>query len=149
MAKVKRTERGWPAHYACARDCMFRRNTLLECDNVHVVVSTVGNHRYRKEMMKALARVGFPAKDEAQEVGPGRYYETMAFLAEHNGPYLDANTTRPVPVDGRWAIFTKDMKCKDVDNLANDIHEEAVAEITAKLERGEKLKVYGEEEDDE
>jgi hypothetical protein len=45
---VKRTERGWIAHYICADRCRFRRNTLLECGNRRVIVSTIGAMYDRK-----------------------------------------------------------------------------------------------------
>lgn len=65
MSEVKRTERGWCAHFIGGRSCLFRRNTLLECEDVQIVVSTVGCYR---------------PFDRVEAIGHERWYETMAFI---------------------------------------------------------------------
>lgn len=120
---VKRTERGWAGHFICAHHCMFRRNTLLECGDIKIVVSTVG-------MMRDIR-----AKNEHkfETIGINRYFETMAFHAKpQDTRYHDADVTREVRFESPWAIDKL-----DADDRANDMHEAAVAEIANKLAAGE------------
>lgn len=125
--KVTRTERGWAGHFICAQDCKFKRNTLLECGIVKVVVSTVGL------MTNPMKGVGAGYEKKYTEIGAGRYYETMAF---HSNPddtrYHDADVTRYVDFDSPWSISVI-----DADDKANDMHEAVVAEISSKLKEGE------------
>ena len=118
--KVKRTERGWGAHYICAEDCRFRRNTLLECEDTRVVVSTVGNYT-----------PGDGCKTET--IGSDRYYETMVFHAEFEDPYWDADVSRQITCPGKWKIATLR---READHEANLMHEDAVEAITQQLLRG-------------
>lgn len=119
---VQRTERGWGGHFCCAHRCLFRRNTLLEYENIKIVVSTVG-------MMQSLTGEGF------EEIGYNRYYETMAF---HSDPedtrYHDADVSREVSFDSPWSIGYL-----DADDEANAMHEAVVQEIAGRLLKGETL----------
>jgi hypothetical protein len=117
-AEVTREERGWFGHYVCAYRCLFRRNTLLTCGNVRLVVSTVGAMR------------GFEYRIEP--IGHERYYETMVFHADPEDlRYHDADIHRPVRVQGKTYIGEP-----DADDRANAMHEAIVAEMTKWLRRG-------------
>jgi len=119
---VTRTERGWPGHFIAASSCLFRRNTLLEKGDIRVVVSTVGC------MLDSLR------EGKWVEIGLDRYVETMAFHAKWDGHYWDANVTREIYFDSKWAISTIDVTA---DARANAMHEAVVDELTAKLEVGD------------
>lgn len=117
---VVRQERGWGGHFICAERCLFRRNTLLTCDDTKIVVSTVG-------LMRARDEKGF------DEIGYRRYYETMAFHATATDTkYHDADVSRQVYFSSPWAIDRL-----DADNEANDMHEIVVKEISERLIEGE------------
>ena len=108
MKKIQRTERGWAGHFCGAKNCLFRRNTLLQCEDQSVVVTTIGSWR---------------PIDEILEVGPGRYYETMVFMAKN---YKEADVSKQIyNFTSPW--FLKD-KC--ADDKANDMHETVVEEIS-------------------
>ena len=124
---VKRTERGWAGHFICADRCLFRRNTLLECGDVRIVVSTVGllvDINYRK----------LPNSRKFTEIGINRHFETMAFHAtlEHKR-YWEADVNRQISFESPWSIAEL-----DADDKANDMHEAVVDEITAELMKGNK-----------
>jgi len=123
---VIRTERGWAGHFCAARNCLFRRNTLLECGEQRVVVSTVGNWINGDERGK---RAGKP-----EQIGLDRYYETMAFGANLQGQYWDADVTRQLYFDAPWSV---DHIRDDADAEANANHEAVVAELTARMGNGE------------
>lgn len=113
---VKKTERGWAGHYICAHQYNFRRNTLLEKDEFAIVISTVGLMRN--------------SNDGIEEIGHQRYYETMAFEAKLDGNYLDADVTKSISFDSDWAISEIN---DNSDNLANEMHEKVVEELTQKM----------------
>jgi hypothetical protein len=114
MSKVKRTERGWAGYYISASRCRFRRNTLLECGDKRIVVSTVG------------------AMDNGEPIGYASFYETMAFRAKKNGIYWDANTSKKVHFKSKWQIVTLSGTS---DAEANEMHEAVVAELTERLQK--------------
>lgn len=122
--KVTRTERGWIGHFCCADRCLFRRNTLLRCGHVSIVVSSVGlleNHD------KAADAPRF------RQISGGHHFETMAF---HSDPsdvrWADADVGRQVTFESPCKI------CEvDADDKANDMHEAVVSEITRRLAAGE------------
>ena len=118
---VKRTERGWAGHFICCKDCLFRRNTLLEKGEEKIVVSTVGGYRYN---------------DKLDTIGSGgRYYETMAFKAHKEGPYWEANVGEQISFESEWDICaaSPDDLPNDVDNRADRMHEAVVEELSNKL----------------
>ena len=122
MAEVKRIERGWAGHFICSDSCKFRRNTLLECNGVGVVVSTVG--------------AMYDHEGKLQEIGLNRHYETMAFYVdESTGDYKDVDVEREIFFDSPWAM--KWHQDGYVDNEANEMHEAVVKELSEKLLKGE------------
>ena len=118
--RVKRTERGWPAHFCQVGQCIFRRNTLLGCGDERRIVSTVGNLRDKD------------GTGPMHTIGLRRYYETMVFYVCQEGPYLEADTGRQVDFDGEWALDRTDT---GADLAANDMHEAAVAIITRQMRK--------------
>lgn len=120
---VKRTERGWPGHFICAESCLFRRNTLLEGAGQTIVVSTVGLMRDPRH------------KNRFKLLGSDWYYETGAFHSKINdNRYHDADINREVSFKSPWAI--KNLRDDDKANL---MHETVVAEIIAKMKKGDEL----------
>ena len=126
MSSVTRTERGWGAHFIRADRCLFRRNTLLEKGTTKIVVSTVG----------ALISEG-----KMEEIGPKRYYETLAFAGREDGLYIEACTSKNIPFKSKWCINADSVEAlpEYVDLIANKQHEDVVEELTSKLERSEEL----------
>ncbi len=127
--KVKQKERGWAGHFCNAAYCRFRRNTLLEAGDTRIVVSTIGAYN--------------PSGKKVAPIGPGRYYETMAFHArlvatgDSSVPrfpgYWDADVSREVEFDADWALPNDSF---GADWLANGMHERVVAELKQKLAAG-------------
>lgn len=126
---VKRTERGWAGHFICASRCLFHRNTLLEYDNIAVVVSTVG-------AMMDIHAPGWPNENKFDTIGFDRYYETMVFHTNKKDKrYQDIDVLKPVAFASNRAIDHL-----DADDEANDMHEAVVIELTQRLFAGNKLK---------
>lgn len=117
--EVKKTERGWAGHFCCAERCKFRRNTLLEFNDIKIVVSTVG-------LMKTLDEKKY------EKVNIHGYFETKAFYSdEEDKRYNDADVEREVNFESNWYI-----KKIDADDKANEMHEKVVKEISDKLKKG-------------
>ncbi len=112
---VKITERGWGGHFICANRCQFRRNTLIECGDTRIVVSTVGLMENKEGGFEALT--------------PYNYFETMAFHAVYDGRYWNADTSRSIKFDSPAGISEI-----DAGDLANDMHEAVVSELIAKIQ---------------
>lgn len=123
MYQVTRTERGWGAHFIGASRCGFRRNTLLECveTSCRIIISTVGNYRY--------------LSGDCSSIGFNRYYETMAFYAEFEGEYIEADVSREIPFNSKWFIGQDEYVANkgSIDNKANDMHENVVKELYTRL----------------
>lgn len=120
MADVKRTEQGWIAYYILADRCLFRRNTLLECGDVRVVIGTVGLLRDR-------------ADTKFETVGHDRHFETKAFHAyRKDGRWWEADTCHEIrDIDAPQTIVEL-----DADDRANLMHEAVVDEMILKLADG-------------
>ena len=116
---IKITERGWPGHFCAASSCVFRRNTLIESNDLKIVVSTVGDMR---------------SKGNVEWVGLHRYYETMVFHAIREGKYIEADVGREIYLDCKQGIGEI---YDGVDNDANEMHENAVKEVVEKIKSGE------------
>lgn len=116
------TERGWAGHYILARDCLFRRNTLIQYKDKSYIVSTIGGKYKRTE--KTL---------DMDTIGHNRYYETEVFRADKNNPYYDAYS--PNSIAGFYKAITANSynelfeKYPHPDLSANDMHEETVREV--------------------
>lgn len=126
---VKRTERGWGAHFIAADHCRFRRNTLLEYGDRKWIVSTVGAYY-------PVSNIGIDT------IGHKRWYETMVFEAEMQNGYIDADVCKAIDTDNDWGIWGETweevMKTYHTpDNAANDMHEKIVDEMTEKIQRKE------------
>ena len=117
--EVKRTERGWAGHFCLSYKCEYHRNTLLEYNGVKVVVSTVG--RLRKDWIS----------NTYEELGPRRYFETMAFISKENDKYNDADVTRQVSFDAKWCLPSPYMELE-----ADTMHEDVVMELSKRLVDG-------------
>jgi len=126
--ELTRTERGWAGHFICAADCLFRRNTLVSDGTRHIVVSTVG------QLIESNPR-------SVREIGYRRFYETMAFIGQQEGPFIDADVLCDVTgasgID-HWAGTPATSNASDlpdnVDAIANDSHEESVRLVMSRWE---------------
>ena len=114
--EVKRTERGWAGHFCCSYRCEYHRNTLLEYNGMKVVVSTVG--RLRKDMVSGTY----------EDLGYKRYFETMAFMADEDDKYNDADVDRELLFDAKWSLPSPDMELE-----ADAMHEDVVTELSKRL----------------
>jgi hypothetical protein len=121
MSEIKRTERGWPAHFIGAASCMFRRNTLIEYSGGYIIVSTVGN--YHPSCTKKI-----------ETIGRERYYETMVFEGEEQNNYIEVLVTKIINFESKWSID----HCKETADLeADEMHEKVVKELIDRIEHGE------------
>ena len=124
--RVKVTERGWAGHFICADRCRFRRNTLIECGEQRIVVSTVGlmeKFDYGKPWYKT---------GKFETIGCERYYETMAFNASKEGVYWEADVTQQLSFDSEWAL----NECEEEsDKKANEMHDAVVRELKHRIRK--------------
>jgi len=121
---MKITYRGWCGHFILADRCLFRLNTLIEHNDIKVVVSTVGN---------------LHSKDGAYEViGVDRHYETACFRAMDDDQYLEIDAQKQLDYFDGFSI--DDYKDRtDYDNIANEMHERIVSQVVEDIKTG-KLK---------
>lgn len=121
---VKKTERGWAGHFIGANSCRFRRNTLLEYNDIKIVVSTVG--------LMESSKGGFT------KIGHDRYFETMVFHSNlEDTRYYDIDVSKQISFESEWAISEI-----DADDKANIMHDAVVDEIAFKLLTGNKFETY-------
>jgi hypothetical protein len=127
--KVKTTERGWAGHFCCSHRCLFRRNTLIEYEDIKIVVSTVG----------LMSVDTIDSEGEFEPIGLNRHFETVAFHSlSGDTKYHDADVERQIFFDSKWSIANEDAEIE-----ANDMHEAVVNELSQKLSFGERFEVAG------
>jgi len=123
---IKRTERGWAGHFIGADRCKFRRNTLVEYNDIAIVVSTVGLLQWECDR-------------DFETLSTNRYFETIAFHTDKDDKrYKDIDVSKQVYFDSKWEINEIDANDK-----ANKMHETVVSEIMKKLLKGCKFEVTG------
>lgn len=127
MEEAKITFRGWAGHFCAADSCRFRLNTLVEFGDIKIVVSTVG-------LYEPPSRAGRGGAARFAEIGMERYFETMAFHAEFENGFWDADVSRQVYFESQWSYGSPEM-----EQAANDGHHAVVKEIASRLEAGEKF----------
>lgn len=127
--KLVITERGWAGHFCCSSQCRFVRNTLIQYGNKRQIVSTVG---------KYVPLPPFNSTRKYDQIGYNRWYETMAFEAELQNGYWDADVSKQIDFNSEWEILGESWE--DVvaqyptpDNTANDMHDAVVKELSEKI----------------
>ena len=133
MEITKITERGWIGHSIVGHLCQFRRNTLVEVDDKRAVVSTVGQY----------TPFVYGTRRTVEQIGPSRWYETMAFMAKFDGQYWDINVEKEniyydvIEAKSFMEIYAQAAKRypQGIDNAANDMHEKAVLEVIEILKK--------------
>jgi hypothetical protein len=74
------------------------------------------------------------ANGHTETIGCERYFETMAFHAYQDGPYLDADVQREVGFKSNWSL--DHHLDADIDIQADAMHEAVVAEISERMLSG-------------
>ena len=122
--RCKKTERGWAAHFCCAHRCKYRRNTLIECGDRRLIVSSVG------AMMvdDVMTPIGGCGPD-----GIAPYYETAVFSAKMDSGYWEADILihedRPC-----YAMASDPERLPDtIDSIMDAHHDATVREWTRML----------------
>ena len=125
-------ERGWVGHFICGQDCLFRRNTLITCEDIKWIVSTVGS------LVSKVDLPPYSKKGDLQEIGYHRWYETMVFESLYD-EYDDADVTKQIDVESDWGIWGETWEevekkyGKEVDKAANQMHDRIVKEMVIKI----------------
>lgn len=128
---VTKTESGWPAHFCCGNRCVYHRNTLLEWHDIRIIVSTVGSFMPDPGRSDEIDHIGYSD-------GKKKFYETMVFEAIFINPYWEINVTKPIYPNAQVAIAATSAKDlpREVDNLADQMHETVVQEICEAMQNG-------------
>ena len=114
---IQTKERGWAGHFICGHDCLYHRNTSVTNGLVTIVISTVGNY--------------YPNGSKVTiDLGGGRIYETMVFLAKEENGYIEADVQKEVTNNiGQWYLTRNDLR-DDSDNQADEMHDRIVNVVT-------------------
>jgi hypothetical protein len=114
---IKQTERGWAGHFCGAMNCKFRRNTLLEHNEIKIVVSSVGL------WIDPENRNGYiPVWDNKH------YFETKAFYANlEDTRYYDISNNE---ISIKSEHYIDEI---DADDRANIMHDHIVEEIKQRM----------------
>jgi hypothetical protein len=132
-------ERGWAGHFICADRCLYRRNTLISDGTYQVVVSSVGN-------MVRLDSNG-NSTETLLEIGCDRVYETMTFFAVEENGYIETDVTKEIYLNCNRGLSKSELR-DDMDNQADEMHEENVQKVVQLMESGDIVVIYRESYED-
>ena len=122
--EVTTEERGWAGHFIGSRHCLFRRNTLVICDDIKYIVSTVGAY-----IVPIVSENNIP-----EPLDSCNYYETKVFESQYD-LYDDIDVSKEINFTSEWTLSANswDELCKNTNNMpdayANKMHEKVVSEV--------------------
>jgi len=116
---MKVVERGWPAHFCCAYDCLFRRNTLISHKGKSVIVSTVG--MFLPDNKQKPTVLGSSENSYYETYIFGTYLSELGYVEADVGNHIDS-----------W-YHCYPLETDQLSNIINDAHDQTVKEYKNKL----------------
>ena len=76
----------------------------------------------------------FEGSKEPEPIGCERHYETFAYIGKLQGNYIDAVIANQLSFDSNRSLEFTEYNKDNIDNLANEMHEKVVEEISWKFD---------------